>query len=260
MFRSFGNFIPRPAGDLPRPPGDMARPRGDAPRPVGDPQCPPGDVASPAGGGPSPAGDHHRYSRLDHVYTKGLVSESVVLPDSTTDHRPVVTTVRVGSHRPGGATKLVSLKRRNFKAITRQELEGALNLTDWSKVYHIREVDSVLNYITSGIVLALDIVAPEKEIQVKKGPNLYLTRETLEVERKRNSATGKRYRGLQNKVSRIDRRDKQDNNLLSLTKAKNDPKVLWSLADQALGKSARHSLHQSPAPTAPRRLPWRRPR
>jgi hypothetical protein len=160
----------------------------------------------------------------------------VVLPDSTTDHRPVVTTVRVGSHRPGGATKLVSLKRRNFKAITRQELEGALNLTDWSKVYHIREVDSVLNYITSGIVLALDIVAPEKEIQVKKGPNLYLTRETLEVERKRNSATGKRYRGLQNKVSRIDRRDKQDNNLLSLTKAKNDPKVLWSLADQALGK------------------------
>jgi hypothetical protein len=48
-----------------------------------------------------------------------------VLPDSMTDHRPVVTTVRAGSHVPG-AEKLVSLKRRNFKAVTRPELEGAL--------------------------------------------------------------------------------------------------------------------------------------
>jgi hypothetical protein len=44
------------------------------------------------------------------------------------------------------------------------ELEGALNLTDWSKVYEIRDVDDILDYITAGIVSALDIVAPEKEL------------------------------------------------------------------------------------------------
>jgi hypothetical protein len=33
-FRSFGNFIPRPAGDFSRPPGDVARHRGDAPSPA----------------------------------------------------------------------------------------------------------------------------------------------------------------------------------------------------------------------------------
>jgi hypothetical protein len=71
---------------------------------------------------------------------------------------------------------------------------------------------------------------------VKKGTNLYLTRETLEAMRKRDSATGKRYHDLWNKVSRLVRRDKQDSNLLSLKKACNDPKVLWQLADQALGK------------------------
>jgi hypothetical protein len=97
-------------------------------------------------------------------------------------------------------------------------------------------VDAVLEYITARIVSALYIVAPEKEIQVKKGPNLYLTRETLEAMKKLNAATGKRYRGLRNEVSPLVRRDKQDSNLLSLTKAKNDPKALWSLADQALGK------------------------
>jgi hypothetical protein len=52
------------------------------------------------------------------VYTKGLVSESRVTPNLTTDHRPVVTTVRAGGRCPG-TIKLVSLKRQNFKAITR---------------------------------------------------------------------------------------------------------------------------------------------
>jgi hypothetical protein len=36
----------------------------------------------------------------------------------------------------------------------RQELEGALNLTDWTKVYDIKDVDAVLEYITAGIVLS----------------------------------------------------------------------------------------------------------
>jgi hypothetical protein len=210
-FRSFGNFVPAGGGP------SLA-----------------GGGPSQAGDGQSPAGDFHRYARLDHVYTKGLISESKVLPDSTTDHRPVVTTVRAGSHGPG--TKLVSLKRRNFKAIMRQDLEGALNITDWTKVYDIKDVDAVLEYVTAGIVSALNIVAPEKEIGVKKGPNLYLTREMLEAMKNRDTATGRRYRSHRNEVSRLVKRDKQNSNLLSLKKASNNPKVLWSLADQALGK------------------------
>jgi hypothetical protein len=157
-----------------------------------------------------------------------------VKSDATTDHRLVVTTVRAGSHCPG--TKLVSLKRQSFKALTRGELEGALNLTDWTRMYAIRDVDDILDYITARLVLALNTIAPEKEIRVKIGPNLYLTRETLEAMRKRDLATGRRYRDLRNEVSRLVRRDKQDSNLLSLKKACNDPKVLWHLADQALGK------------------------
>jgi hypothetical protein len=156
------------------------------------------------------------------------------MPNSTTDHRPVVTTVRAGSHVPG--TKLVSLKRRNFKAITQQELQGAFNITDWTKVYDIKDVDAVLEYITSGIISALNVVAPKKEIRVKKGPNLYLLRETLEAMKKRDAATGRRYRSLRNKFSRLVRRDKQDSNLFSLKKASNNPKDLWRLADQALRK------------------------
>jgi hypothetical protein len=115
-FRSFGNFVPYPAGDHSRPPGDLANPTGGGPSPAGG-------GPSPAGDGQSPAEDFHRYARLDHVYTKGLISESKVIPDATTDHRPVVTTVRAGG-RCLGTTKLVSLKRRNFKAIKQGSLRG----------------------------------------------------------------------------------------------------------------------------------------
>jgi hypothetical protein len=70
-FRSFGSF--RPQG------GDPLSLAGDLPSPNGDSTGPAGGRQSPAGGGQSPAGDYHKYSRLDHVYTKGLISESVVL-------------------------------------------------------------------------------------------------------------------------------------------------------------------------------------
>jgi hypothetical protein len=232
-FRLFGSFRPQGGGDQP-PPGDPLSPAGDSPSPSEDGPRSTGSVQSPAGDNV----DYHKYSRLDHLYTKGFISELVVLTDSTTDHRPVVTTVRAGNHVPK-AEKLVSLKRQNVMALTRSELEGALNLHDWLKVYNIKDVvDAFLKYLTVGIISALNIVAPKKEIRVKKRPNLYLARETLEMMKRRNTDTSKMYRNLRNKVTCLVRRDKQDSNLLSLKKVKNDPKVLWGLPNQALGKAS----------------------
>jgi hypothetical protein len=112
-FRLFGSFRPLGGGDQ-LPPGDPLIPAGDLPSPAGD-------GTRPAGGGQSPAGmqsevvnpdeDYHKYLRLDHVYTKGFISELMVLPNSTTDHRPVVTTARAGNYVPK-AEKLVSLRRK----------------------------------------------------------------------------------------------------------------------------------------------------
>jgi endonuclease/exonuclease/phosphatase family metal-dependent hydrolase len=134
-FWSYGNFIPHPAGGLSRPPRDVASPAGGRPSPAGGGPSPAGGLSSPTGGlpgpagdGQSPAGNFQKYARLDHVYTKGLVSETKVMPDATTDHRSVVTTIRAGGHSQ--SIKLVSLKRQNFRAITRGQLEGALTSTD----------------------------------------------------------------------------------------------------------------------------------
>jgi hypothetical protein len=123
---------------------------------------------------------------LDHVYTRGFPhASSRVLADSTTDHRPVITTIASG----GSRKLLTKLSRRPFKAIRREALESALeHARDWSGIYAIKEVEEVHKLITGGIIAALNAVAPVKEIVVKTRSNLYLTRETPEMMRRRDAA------------------------------------------------------------------------
>jgi hypothetical protein len=113
----------------------------------------------------------------------------------TTDHRPVITTIASGGSRKA----LTKLSRRPLKAIRREALESALELVrDWSGIYAIKDVEEVHKFITGGIIAALDAVTPVKEIVVKTGSNLYLTRETLEMMRRRDAARActPRYRAL----------------------------------------------------------------
>jgi hypothetical protein len=69
------------------------------------------------------------------------------------------------------------------------------------------------------------------------GADLYLSPETLDMMQARDRAPpGKDYRRLRNVVSSMVKRDKMRTNLEKLRKANNDPKVLWRLANSALGK------------------------
>ena len=64
------------------------------------------------GGG---VGEDRRYACLDHTYASVSVEHDVaVLEDSTTDHRPVIATVRTGPTSEQGTKEII---RRNFKAL-----------------------------------------------------------------------------------------------------------------------------------------------
>jgi hypothetical protein len=159
-----------------------------------------------------------------------------VLEDSTNDHRPVVTTIASG----GSHKHLIKLSRRPFKAIRREALESALeSACNWLRIYAIKDVEEVHKFITGGIIAALDAVAPVKQIVVKTGSNLYLTRETLEMMKQRDSARAgtPRYRALRNAANRLVKRDKLASNTETLSKASSNPRVLWQLANDALGKA-----------------------
>jgi hypothetical protein len=186
----------------------------------------------------------HRESTINHVYTAGVHADVTVLDDASTDHRPLVTSVSSVSVANRG-TRLVTMKRRNFKKIDRARLEAALlDTCDWSKIYAIKNVDKALELLESAIVAALDVVAPLHEKTVRQGKALYLARDTLDLMRKRDAAKGAKYRKLRNRVSVLVERDKQASNESKLSKSKNDPRVLWELASAALGK-ARPTLPNS---------------
>lgn len=175
----------------------------------------------------------HRISCLDHAYVSVNNASVEVLADATTDHRPLL--LRLGA---GGLTDqgTATLKRRNFKQIERAALERALEKHDWTSVHKIRDVDEVYEYIVAGVVAALDEVAPLRTIRVKRGRPLYLQADTLEVMRDRDVAKGARYRSLRNRASAMVGRDRRNHNAGRLAAASGDPRVLWDLANEALGK------------------------
>jgi hypothetical protein len=71
----------------------------------------------------------HRTSCIDHVYSAGIRAEVTVLPDSPTDHWPVLACVK-GAGTPARRS---TITRRNFKNLSRTSLEAALNKHDWNK-------------------------------------------------------------------------------------------------------------------------------
>lgn len=174
-----------------------------------------------------------RTSTLDHVYAYGVKVVVEVLPDSTSDHRPLKTKMPLKKlYDP-----LTTILSRNFKNVSADALEKALNNWKWEDLYSMIDVERICNYLLEGIVQAMDTVAPLKACKVRKGANLYLSRETLALMKVRDGATSTAsYKQLRNKVNKLVRRDKLRSNLSKLNRAKGCPKVLWDLASEALGK------------------------
>lgn len=180
----------------------------------------------------------HRKACLDHVYFAGINAVVKVLKDATSDHRPVV--MHVSSISSNSAAGSRTIMRRNVKNLTREALESALQGTDWSEVHKIKDAESVHAFVVRGINAALDLVAPFKPMRVKSGGReLYLAKDTLDCIRYRNHArendldTFKYYR---NRATVLVARDKRDSNMSKLVRSSNDSKLLWQIANAALGK------------------------
>jgi hypothetical protein len=180
-------------------------------------------------------------SVLDHVYMPRDHEATVaVLTDSMTDHFPVVAADKINKVTP----TLKIMKRRNFKALERPALLGALEAWPWSDVYGIRDPDKVLDFITRGIVNGLDQAAPVKSIAVREGSlPVYLHPHTLALMAKMDSLRrSPQYRAVRNRVTALVRRDKEASNLAKLVESGNSPAVLWEIANAAVGKPSQPLL------------------
>jgi hypothetical protein len=124
--------------------------------------------------------------------------------------------------------------------LSRVKLEAALNLTDWSRVHVIKDVNNVHAFIVGGIVNAMDRVAPLQAMRVKTECDLYLSRHTLDFIKKRGDARAagsNDYRSLRNRCNVLVARNKRSSNSRELARSLGDPKRVWQIANQALGKN-----------------------
>jgi hypothetical protein len=178
-------------------------------------------------------------SVLDHVcVTRDLEATVAVVTNSTTDHYPVIASIKVNKVAP----TLKTMEWRNFKVMERPALLRALNTWPWSDVYGIRDPDKVLDFVSRGIVKGLDRAAPVKSITVREESlPLYLRPDTLALMAKRDSlGRGPRYRAARNRVTTMVRRDKEASNLAKLAELGNSPAVLWEIVNTAVGKPRQH--------------------
>jgi hypothetical protein len=179
---------------------------------------------------------------LDNVYTEGFPdATSKVLEDKTTDHHPVLTTIKSG----GGQKHLIKLKGRHFKAIRRGALEAALSQHDWTGIYSIKDLEEIHKFVVDGIIAALNVVAPVKEIVVKTASNLYLSRETLEMIKRRDLAKPgtPRFCVLRNATNRLVKRDKLTSNAETLAKSSKESYGSWPTT--RLARPRHHSHRRS---------------
>jgi hypothetical protein len=117
-------------------------------------------------------GQVQRHSTIDHCYVIGVRATVSVLPDATTDHRPLLLVVSP-SRISGSSDATDIIRRQNFKAVRSEDLKNALeNTWDWANVHRIHDMNEVHEFVVKGITAALDVVAPMAEIRVKRGTTL----------------------------------------------------------------------------------------
>jgi hypothetical protein len=180
----------------------------------------------------------HRDSALDHIYSLGVPLDVEVMEDASSDHRPLMATV--GDVAANAGTRTIC--RRDFKRIDSDSFCRALDTAcEWGELYSIHDVDKALAFVMHAINTALDVVAPMKNMTVKKDDDLYLSASTITLMETRNAAARSgdkdRYKHLRNRVTSRVRRERQKSNIARLDKAKGDPRTLWQIANAAVGKN-----------------------
>ena len=155
----------------------------------------------------------HRTAILDHIYTRSC-HEVVcrVLPDKTSDHRPVLAHVK---RPPIKQPRRVTRVERNWKGMNKAALEMFLLQWDWDKLMATKDVDSAVAMLEEAVTAALDVSVP---VKVFTTPNMdvRLRQDTLRAMRARDTAKkeGKLcYKLLRNKALSLVRRDHVQHNV-----------------------------------------------
>ncbi len=192
-----------------------------------------------------------RTSVLDYGFVAGLTTQSVsVLNCAATDHRPVVFSLPIGG---GSRTRSKLTLARNLRKVDTVTLCSAIDKHIPTDLYELTEVDFVHDIIVRAITLALDEVAPLRQVRTRDGNTLYLAEDTKAAMRARDVAATSNtshYRSLRNLVVKLVRRDRLFSIRRTIAQSRGNVKQVWRLAKEAVGLTTPSSLPSSLTATA----------
>jgi hypothetical protein len=114
-----------------------------------------------------------RFSCIDHVYLlEDMIAAVHVLLDGSTVHRPVVTEIIFDTEESAG---LKSIAHGKTKDLSSSDINRALeSTTNWRRIHRILDLEEVYSFLMGRVNKALNVIAPVKTINVRKGVTLYL--------------------------------------------------------------------------------------
>ena len=174
---------------------------------------------------------------IDNAYIS--LSETAtfqVLDESLTDHFPIL----VNWSKSLAKEKLKTIYRRDIKRVPTSDLEAALGMSDWSKIFDIHDPNEAVDLLINNVNEALDIVAPVQEIKIRPNkPKISLKRDTLAAmasrDNARKSGNRKHYKILRNTVNKLVKRDKIQSVMKNLMNNPG-PQQSWQEAKNFLGR------------------------
>ena len=125
-------------------------------------------------------------SLLDHHWTnqEEKITYSHAYFQGASDHKMICVTRRT--------KKIISkpkiIKKRNFKNFNQEAFISEVSRTSWLDVYLCEDLDKAVNLVTGKLNRILDIMAPVKIIQVRSSYAPWMSLETKERIKKRNTA------------------------------------------------------------------------
>ena len=121
----------------------------------------------------------HYESVIDNAYISIAESASLqVLDVAITDHFPIL--VNWTRNNSKSKVKLKTIYRRDITRVLASDLEAALEMTDWSPIFDIKDPNEAVDFLFNNVKKALDIVAPMKPINFRPDkPKISLRRDTL---------------------------------------------------------------------------------
>ena len=166
------------------------------------------------------------------------------LPNSSTDHLPVITNLKSNSIMDISKFK-TKVTKRSLKNFSEEAWNACLARKNWSKIEECNDVDGMVKIFSKNIEGALDEIAPIKTFTIRSQYRFGLSDNTKKLMHDRDCTRGKiknassdekkilhsKYKALRNKVTRNIREENIDFNNNRVNMAKNESE-LWKIANE----------------------------